>query len=83
MEACGFAASDASLASIFEGATPTEHVSPSRARTSSRMRWPTVAPSPWARRAPVTSRNASSRLIGSTSGVNDRKISITRSLTVP
>ena len=73
-DARGLAASDASLASIFEGATPTEHVSPSRASTSARMRCATVGPSPWDRRAPVTSRNASSRLIGSTRGVNDRKM---------
>jgi hypothetical protein len=39
--------------------------------------------SPRRRRAPVTSRKASSRLIGSTNGVNERKIVITRTLTSP
>jgi hypothetical protein len=77
------AASDASLASIFEGATPTEQVSPSCASTSVRMRSATIDPSPWERRAPLTSRNASSKLMGSTRGVNDLKIPITRSLTMP
>jgi hypothetical protein len=75
------AASDASLASILDGATPTEQSSPSFARTSSRMRRASVGPSPPERRAPVTSRKASSRLIGSTSGVTARNTAITRSLT--
>ena len=42
-----------------------------------RMARPIAAPSPNRRRAPVTSRNASSRLSGSTSGVLERKMSMT------
>ena len=42
-----------------------------------------VGPSPRSRRAPVTSRNASSSEIASTNGVNDRKMAITRSLIAP
>ena len=34
-------------------------------------------PAPWRRLAPATSRNASSSAMGSTNGVNDRRIAIT------
>ena len=40
-----------------------------------RISWPISAPLPNNRRAPLTSRNASSRLMPSTSGVKLRKIS--------
>ena len=80
----GLAASDASLATNFVGghadragqALLGQHLladGPARC----------VGPSPSSRRAPVTSRNASSRQSGSTSGVYDRKIAITRPLTSP
>jgi hypothetical protein len=75
------AASEASLATSFEVATPTEQVSRSSSSTRWRMARPMLGPSPIERRAPVTSRKASSRLIGSTSGVNEWKIAITRALT--
>ena len=79
----GLAASEASLATNFDGATPTEQVSSSCSSTAARILAAMVGPSPWSRRAPVTSRNASSSEIASTSGVNDLKIAITRSLISP
>ena len=79
----GLAASEASLATNLEGATPTEHVRRSWSRTAALILAPIVGPSPWSRRAPVTSRNASSREMASTSGVNDVKIAITRWLISP
>ncbi len=80
-DAFGLAASDASLARNFVGATPTEQVSRSSSSTWRRNRAPIVGPSPCRRWAPLTSRNASSSDSGSTSGVKERKIAITRSLT--
>ena len=65
----GFAASEASLATSFEVATPRLQPSPVSVDTSRLMAAATAAPGPNSRCAPVTSRNASSREIGSTSGV--------------
>jgi hypothetical protein len=65
------AASDASLARSFVGATPTEHDRLSSAAMRRRMAAAISAPVPKSRKAPVTSRKASSRAIPSTSGVND------------
>ena len=56
---------------------PTEQVSPSLSCTCARIAGAISAPPPSRRSAPVTSRNASSRAIGSTSGVNDRKMACT------
>jgi hypothetical protein len=77
------AASDASLATNFDGATPTEQVSPSSSSTRDRMRSAISGAGPSNRRARRTSRKASSREIGSTSGVNEVKIAMTRALTSP
>ena len=71
----------ASLASSFVVATPTEMVSPVSARTRSRMATASSGPVPSTRRAPATSRNASSSAIGSTSGVYERRMRITSVLT--
>jgi hypothetical protein len=79
----GLAASEASLARNFDGATPTEHISPSCSRTLARRWAPIVAPSPKRRCDPVTSRNASSSDRASTSGVTSPKIAITRLLISP
>ena len=65
----GLRRSDAILATSFVLATPTEAVSPTSARTSSLIRRAIVGPSPNSAADPVTSRNASSIEIGSTSGV--------------
>ena len=76
----GFAASDASFATSFVLATPTEQARPSRSRTSDRT-WAAISPpEPSRRRAPVTSRKASSNAIGSTSGVTAWKIWCTSAL---
>ena len=77
------AASEASLATNFDGATPTEQVSPSSSSTRDRMRAAISGAGPWRRRARRTSRNASSSEIGSTSGVKEPKIAMTRALTSP
>ena len=61
--------SEASLATNFVGATPTEHVTPTSRSTSARMRAAIALGSPNSIVAPPTSRNASSREIGSTYGV--------------
>ena len=58
-------------------ATPTEQVMPCWSRTCSRMSCAIRAGRPSRRRAPATSRNASSSDRPSTSGVTDRKISNT------
>lgn len=70
---------DPSFATNLLGATPTEQVSPCSAVTRARIRRAMAAGGPNNRRAPVTSRNASSRESGSTSGVTSRKIRITAS----
>ena len=56
---------------------PTEQVIPSFCSTLALINFAIVWPSPSRRRAPVTSRNASSNEIGSTSGVMSWKILIT------
>jgi hypothetical protein len=50
-------------------ATPTDTTRPTSSSTRSLIWRPIVVPSPNAATLPETSRNASSRLIGSTSGV--------------
>ncbi len=50
-EAFGLAASEASLATNFDGATPTEQVSPSSSSTRDRMRRAISGAGPWRRRA--------------------------------
>ena len=72
-EAIGFASSDAILARNFTAATPTEQVRPSSARIRALICSAISRGVPWSRRAPVTSRNASSSEIPSTSGVTSWK----------
>jgi len=50
-------------------ATPTLQVRPVASRTRERMSRAIVSPSPKSRRLPLTSRKASSMLMGCTSGV--------------
>jgi hypothetical protein len=82
--ASGFAMPDASLATNLTSATPTEQLSPcsavTRRRISAPMR-PGVVSS--RRSAPRTSRKASSKLRGSTKGVNSWKIAMTPRDTSP
>ncbi len=73
----GLRRSEAIFATSLVVATPTEAVSPTSSRTAVLMLPAIVGPSPNSGRDPVTSRNASSIEIGSTSGVNDRRIDIT------
>ena len=73
----GLAIPEASLATNFVAAIPTEHVTPCSARTRSRMRAATTDGGPTRRRAPETSRKASSMLTCSTRSVASPKISIT------
>ena len=65
----GLQSSDASFATNFVGATPTEHVTPTSRSTSARIFAAISAEDPNSIVAPATSRNASSSEIGSTSGV--------------
>ena len=65
----GFSRSDAIFATSLVVATPTEIVSWISSRTASLIARAIVGPSPNSSREPVTSRNASSIEIGSTSGV--------------
>jgi hypothetical protein len=62
-------------------ATPTEIVNWTSSRTAALIERAIVSPSPNSSREPVTSRNASSIEIGSTSGVNRRRIAMTSRLT--
>ena len=55
---------------------------PCSSATRSRISWPISAGRPSRRTAPATSRNASSSDSGSTSGVTERKTSITPADTV-
>ena len=82
-DARGLAASDASLATNLDGATPTEQVMPTSSCTRRRMSVAIFVGAPWRRRAARTSRKASSSEMGSTSGVNEVKISMTWLLTSP
>ena len=70
---------EASLAINLEGAIPTEQVMPSSFSTRARIAVAISRPVPNSLRAPVTSRKASSSEIGSTSGVYELNICITRS----
>jgi hypothetical protein len=69
---------EASLATNLVEATPTEQVMPCSSWTRSRICSAITAGGPSRRTAPETSRNASSRLSGSTTGVTSRKIAMTR-----
>jgi hypothetical protein len=73
----GLDAVEASLATNLVGATPTEQVMPCSSKTRARMYSPISAASPSRRPAPATSRKASSRDSGSTSGVIDRNSAMT------
>jgi hypothetical protein len=73
----GLARVEASLATNFVPATPTEQVIPCSSKTRARMYSPISAASPSRRPAPDTSRKASSMLSGSTSGVIDRNKAMT------
>ena len=68
---------EAILAMNLDGATPTEQVSPCSASIWRRMAAPIQAGDPSRRRAPDTSRKASSRASGSTTGVTDRNTAMT------
>jgi hypothetical protein len=68
---------EASLATNLLPATPTEQVMPCSSKTRPRMYSPIATGSPSRRPAPETSRNASSRLSGSTSGVIERNSAMT------
>jgi hypothetical protein len=63
-------------------ATPTEAINPTSARVSSLIRRAIVGPSPKRAAEPVTSRNASSMEMGSTSGVKRRRMVMTSRLAV-
>jgi hypothetical protein len=67
----------ASLATNLVEAAPTEQVRPVSACTRRRIMAPISAGEPKSPRAPATSRNASSMLSGSTSGVTSRKMPMT------
>ena len=73
----GFARWDASFATNFVPASPTEAGRPVRSRTRSRIARAISTGGPKSRTVPATSRNASSMLSGSTSGVNSWKTAIT------
>ena len=65
----GLHSSEASFATNFVEATPTEHVTPTSRTTSARIFAAISGGEPNSIVAPETSRNASSSEIGSTSGV--------------
>lgn len=65
----GFAAVEAIFATNFTPAAPTVQGRPSSSRTRRRIRPPIRAGGPRRRRAPATSRNASSTLSCSSTGV--------------
>ena len=65
------------MATNFVGATPTEQVMPCSSWMVSRISWPILAGLPSRRTAPDTSRKASSRDNGSTTGVIVSKVAIT------
>ena len=71
----GLAWTEASLATSFVEATPTEAESDRSSRTARRTAWAMRGGSPNRSVAPPTSRNASSRESGSTDGVNPSRIS--------
>ena len=73
----GLQRADAILATNLVGAIPTEQVMPCCSATRARMRRAITAGGPRRRSAPETSRKASSRASGSTSGVTVPKIAMT------
>ncbi len=75
----GLARDDASFATYLVAAAPIDACSPVSANTRSRNRVPICHGVPIRRRAPATSRNASSIESGSTSGVTSRS----RPMTTP
>jgi hypothetical protein len=72
------ACTEASFATNFVAATPTEAVSPSSPWMVARIRSPMAGGGPNSRVAPPVSRNASSSDSGSTTGVIDSRISRNR-----
>jgi hypothetical protein len=68
---------DASLATNLQLATPTEQLMPCWSRMLARISSAILAGGPSRLMAPETSRKASSRASGSTSGVTDRKTAMT------
>ena len=79
-EAVGFAALDASLAISLDRPTPTEQSRCISSRTRARISRPMLVPEPNRWTAPLTSRNASSSEIPSTSGVNEPRMACSRPL---
>ena len=77
--ASGFFKSLATFAANLHGATPADAVSPSSSFSARLIAAAMVGPSPKSERLAVTSRNASSREIGSTSGVRSKKSAMTSS----
>jgi len=78
MTPSGLAMAEAILAIDLVRAIPTEQVIPTVASTSARICSATsTGVQPIRRSEPDTSRNASSRLSGSTKGVTDRKTAMT------
>jgi hypothetical protein len=77
----GFCSSLAIFATSLVAATPTETVRSISSLTACLICRAIAAPSPNSPREPVTSRNASSIEIGSTSGVNRRRSAMTSRLT--
>ena len=75
----GFSRSEAIFATNLFGATPADAVSPTSSRIRALIRRAISTPVPWRAREPVTSRNASSRDRGSTSGVKSARIAMIRS----
>ncbi len=73
----GLHRAEAILATNLLGATPTEQVMPCCCQTSARIRAAMAAGGPSRRSAPETSRKASSRASGSTSGVTVPKMAMT------
>ncbi len=75
----GLRMSEATLATSFEVATPTDAVSPVSSRIAALSLRPICSPVPIARALPVTSRNASSIETGSTRSVKRSKTAMIRS----
>ena len=69
---------EASLATNLVEAMPTEVGRPRRSRTSERIQRPMAVGLPMRRRAPETSRKASSTLTFSRTGVTSPRIAMTR-----
>ena len=82
-DAIGFAALEASFASSLLRAIPTEHASFRSSLTRARIASAISMLEPNSLWPPETSRNASSRAIGSIIGVNSSNTSCSRWLTSP